>query len=269
MPPKRAARGEDAKQAKKLRKAIDEMAEELVCPITQELAVDPVTAEDGRVYERSAIEDWLEQTGGAQVKSPVTNELMGKKLLTALQVRNNIKSMVESGAISGETADAWARKKAVEDEKRRVKAEAAEVTRLDSMRAQPGEVWFLLDSEWLTRWREYAITKTSSEPPGPVSNWRLLALGRPKPDLLKRRDYRGVNEQVWMVFMRGCAETRAFASRRQVHAFHRFPDPVCAAQVRRRPTDLPIRDQYVRSCGGAAPARARRGLPSHPSVGMG
>ena len=217
MPPKRAARGEDAKQAKKLRKAIDEMAEELVCPITQELAVDPVTAEDGRVYERSAIEDWLKQTVGAQVKSPVTNELMGRKLLTALQVRNNIKSMVESGGISGSMADAWtkgmeeeaARKKAVEDERRRVEEEAAEIVQLDSTKRRPGEVWILIDSEWLTRWREYAIQKSRSKPPGPVSNWRLLALGRPKPDLLKRRDYRGVNEQVWMVFMRGCAETLA------------------------------------------------------------
>ena len=138
------------------------------------------------------------------MKSPVTNELMGKKLLTALQVRNNIKSMVESGALSGEKAEAWkkgteeaaarkeeeaARKKAVEDEKRRVALEAKETTRLDATSVQPGEAWFLIDSKWLTRWREYAILKSRSEPPGPVSNWRLLTNGWPKPDLLRVDDY--------------------------------------------------------------------------------
>ena len=249
--PKRAAEGDATQQAKKFRQAIDEMAEEFVCPITQELPVDPVTAEDGHVYERSAIEDWLKRTEATQVKSPVTNELMGKKLLTALQVRNTIKSMVQSGAISGEKADSWnkemaarkkameeeeARKKAVEEEKRRVKAEAAEITRLDSTSVDA--VWLLIDSEWLKRWREYAITKTSSEPPGPVANWRLLAHGRPKSNLLRLKDYRGVNEQVWMAFMRGCTQTRACV-RLQMHAFHGFADPVCAAQVWRRPADLP------------------------------
>ena len=69
MPPKRAASGDATQQAKKFRQAIDEMAEEFVCPITQELPVDPVTAEDGRVYERSAIEEWLGQQPNEQVKS--------------------------------------------------------------------------------------------------------------------------------------------------------------------------------------------------------
>ena len=32
---------------------------------------------------------------------------MGKRLLSALQVRNTIKRMVQSGAISGAKADAW------------------------------------------------------------------------------------------------------------------------------------------------------------------
>ena len=114
MPPKRAAEGDATQQAKKFRQAIDEMAEEFVCPITQELPVDPVTAEDGRVYERSAVEEWLGQQPNEQVKSPITNELMGKKLFPAVQVRNSIKGMVKSGAISGAKADAW--KKRMEEE---------------------------------------------------------------------------------------------------------------------------------------------------------
>jgi hypothetical protein len=34
-----------------------DVADEYVCPITAELPIDPVTAEDGRCYERCAIEE--------------------------------------------------------------------------------------------------------------------------------------------------------------------------------------------------------------------
>ena len=116
MPPKRAVEGDATQQAKKFRQAIDEMAEEFVCSITQELPLDPVTAEDGRVYERSAIEDWLAQQPNERIKSPVTNEPMGRMLFPAVQVRNSIKGMVKSGAICGAKADAWKQRMAEEDE---------------------------------------------------------------------------------------------------------------------------------------------------------
>ena len=53
---------------------------ELTCPITQELLIDPVLAEDGHTYERAAITRWF-STGNT--RSPVTNEeLEGKKLIS-------------------------------------------------------------------------------------------------------------------------------------------------------------------------------------------
>ena len=82
-------------------------------------------AEDGRVYERSAIEDWLKRNE----KSPHTNEPMGKKLLPALQVKNMIETMVKSGALSADKCAAWTQK--LEEEK--------EVERL-RQRAEAGEV---------------------------------------------------------------------------------------------------------------------------------
>ena len=117
MPPKRAAKESKAEtQAvnKRYRQAIDDVAEEYVCPITAELPIDPVTAEDGRFYERHAIEEWFSRQPRPQVKSPVTNELMGKRLFPAVQVRNSLKRLVESGAISGSKADAWKKAKADE-----------------------------------------------------------------------------------------------------------------------------------------------------------
>ena len=66
-----------------------------------------MTAEDGRIYERSAIEAWFHGRPTGEVRSPVTNELMGTRLFRAVQVRNSIRRVVESGAITGAEADAW------------------------------------------------------------------------------------------------------------------------------------------------------------------
>eukprot|EP00593_Proboscia_inermis_P003992 CAMPEP_0171298562 /NCGR_PEP_ID=MMETSP0816-20121228/7339_1 /TAXON_ID=420281 /ORGANISM="Proboscia inermis, Strain CCAP1064/1" /LENGTH=160 /DNA_ID=CAMNT_0011773683 /DNA_START=34 /DNA_END=513 /DNA_ORIENTATION=+ len=110
MPPKRASSKDTKAETlveKSYRQAIDDIAEEYVCPITAELPIDPVTAEDGRCYERCAIEEWFARQPQPQVKSPVTNEPMGKRLFPAVQVRNTLKRLVESGAISGSKADAW------------------------------------------------------------------------------------------------------------------------------------------------------------------
>ena len=76
----------------------------IVCPITMALPLDPVTAADGFVYERSAVADWIAKGNG---KSPKTNLPMGDALLPAPHVKNMIKRMVESGALSGDKAEAW------------------------------------------------------------------------------------------------------------------------------------------------------------------
>jgi hypothetical protein len=86
---------------------VDSIAQEWLCPITQELPLNPVTAEDGRVYERSAIATWLNQQAGRRIKSQVTNEAMGTRLVAAPQVRNTIESMIQSGVLSGGIATAW------------------------------------------------------------------------------------------------------------------------------------------------------------------
>jgi len=116
---------DQANKFKKLEALVDDSAAEFLCAITHELPIDPVTAEDGRVYERSAIEEWLEKNE----KSPHTNEPMGKKLLPALQAKNMIAALVKSGALSADKCAAWTQK--LEEEK--------EVERL-RQRAEAGEV---------------------------------------------------------------------------------------------------------------------------------
>ena len=106
------------------RSAVDEAVSEFLCPITQSLPIDPVTAEDGKVYERSAIEEWLK----THERSPLTNEAIGARLLPALQVKNMISTMVKSGALTGEKAAAWKERLAEEEEvaETRRKAEAGD-----------------------------------------------------------------------------------------------------------------------------------------------
>jgi TPR repeat protein len=106
MPPKRgrsAALEDETAQLRRHKSAFEEAMNEFLCPITFSLPVDPVTAEDGNVYERSAIEEWLKQ----QHKSPVTNLAMGTRLQPALRVKNMIRAMVASGALTGDKVDAW------------------------------------------------------------------------------------------------------------------------------------------------------------------
>mmetsp|Transcript_19847 Transcript_19847/g.35931 ORF Transcript_19847/g.35931 Transcript_19847/m.35931 type:complete len:263 (-) Transcript_19847:32-820(-) len=63
--------------------------------------------------------------------------------------------------------------------------------------------WYLIDSEWLKRWRDYALRGGSC--PGPITNERLLDPRRqrlvPKSNLRPAHDYRGVGEEVWNFFL--------------------------------------------------------------------
>ena len=42
-------------ESKRVKTAMNSIADEWVCPISQELPINPVMAEDGKIYERAAI----------------------------------------------------------------------------------------------------------------------------------------------------------------------------------------------------------------------
>ena len=83
--------------------SVQQAIEHMICPITICLPVDPVFAEDGRLYERAAIEGWLVK----HQRSPYSNEKMGTKLLAAPQVKCMLRTMVESGKLTGDMVDVW------------------------------------------------------------------------------------------------------------------------------------------------------------------
>ena len=81
--------------------------DEFVCPITLELMTDPVLAEDGHTYERSAITDWFANGNGL---SPKTQAEMGQVVTPNYSLRALIASLggqsgeAQTGAVEPERA---------------------------------------------------------------------------------------------------------------------------------------------------------------------
>ena len=108
---------QEQKEKERIRDAFTKMEEEYTCPITLQFPTDPVIAEDGHIYERSAIEEWFatharEGTDDAftKIKSPCTNLFMHMGVIPAKQVRNAIEHGVRGGLFVGERAEAWLKK---------------------------------------------------------------------------------------------------------------------------------------------------------------
>ena len=114
---------QDASPEKKQKVALADIAKEFICPITQELPFDPVMAKDGKIYERTAILEWFRKKDG-EATSPSTGKVIGTELLPAVQVRNTIESLIKSGAIEGEAAEAWQKKLEQEKEVKEIRAKA-------------------------------------------------------------------------------------------------------------------------------------------------
>ena len=137
MAPKRraaAAASASTEESKKFKSAIDSMADEWLCPITTELIFEPVIAEDGNVYEKTAIEELI-RVQGAGLKSPLTNLPMGPRLTPNNAARNTIEKLVRSGAVAGDKAERWLERLSDEEmvKKTRAKAEGGDIEAIRDM----------------------------------------------------------------------------------------------------------------------------------------
>jgi len=150
----------ESEEVKRLRKSIADMADEYVCPITQQLPLDPVTAEDGHIYERSAISSWLRE----RKASPVMGTSMGSRLLPAVQARSMIKQLVRSGVIDDKAVD-WRRLIDEEDSVAEVRrrAEGGDVMAMLSLSNlyRDGEMGLSRDTRLALNWLEQALEKAS------------------------------------------------------------------------------------------------------------
>ena len=76
-----------------------------VCPISHELPVNPVVAEDGYIYERECIEQHFMRSD----KSPMFNIAVGRTLLPARSVHHTLQELLGAG-VCDERLDEWMRK---------------------------------------------------------------------------------------------------------------------------------------------------------------
>merc|ERR1712151_1012978 len=106
--------GEASEKFKRARGVMSSIAQEMVCPLSLELMVDPVTAEDGHHYERK----WIEKTikaQGSDLRSPMTSEKMGSRLFPSARLANAIEILVESGIIDKELHKSYKKSKLIFD----------------------------------------------------------------------------------------------------------------------------------------------------------
>ena len=109
---KRAANhGDEASGGEKRQRAsLEAAASSLKCSITTNLMVDPVATADGQIYERSAIQRWLEKHD----TSPNTGARLDHKKLTALPaVRATIQHLVDSGSLAPSEMSQWLLQKGI------------------------------------------------------------------------------------------------------------------------------------------------------------
>lgn len=113
----------DATQAevKRYKTTTSRVVDEYVCPITHQLPVDPVLAEDGMMYDRRSIAEWIEKnqitgpTGDTFVKSPMSNANMGTKLTEMRLVRNTIQELIDGNLVDDEMAAAVQKQRALKE----------------------------------------------------------------------------------------------------------------------------------------------------------
>jgi hypothetical protein len=98
MPPRKSKKAKTESKA-----SLAQIIENLLCPITHRLPVRPALAADGHVYERSAIEKWLQ----TKSTSPLTNAEMAKTTMDSKQTRTLIQSAIENGGVDEDAAATW------------------------------------------------------------------------------------------------------------------------------------------------------------------
>ncbi|KAL1219743.1 U-box domain-containing protein 44 [Cardamine amara subsp. amara] len=74
-------------------RGVDHIYEAFICPLTKEVMLDPVTLENGRTFEREAIEKWFKECrdSGKPPSCPITHqELSSSDVSPSLALRNTI-----------------------------------------------------------------------------------------------------------------------------------------------------------------------------------
>ena len=95
------------RQNKKLQRFETTVGSHLKCPITLDLAVDPVVAADGVTYEKRAIKEWFHRFDKKDIRSPVTRQKMSGRLLHAEWASSAVALLTQHRLIRGAAARKW------------------------------------------------------------------------------------------------------------------------------------------------------------------
>jgi hypothetical protein len=167
--------------------AMNSVAREFICPITHELPIKPVTAEDGKIYEEKAIREWFLQKDGDPT-SPSTGAEIGTRLLPAPQARNAIEALVKSGAIAGEIAEAWTTKLEQETKVKEMRAKAeggdGQAMHLLGVWYRFGENGLAKDSAQARAWYERSAAARYPKGLASFGEYLLGGIGGPKDTTL-------------------------------------------------------------------------------------
>uniref|UniRef100_A0A1J3DMJ5 RING-type E3 ubiquitin transferase n=1 Tax=Noccaea caerulescens TaxID=107243 RepID=A0A1J3DMJ5_NOCCA len=85
--------GNESDDSSQFERGVDHIYEAFICPLTKEVMHDPVTLENGRTFEREAIEKWFKQCRdtGKPPSCPITSqELSSADVSPSIALRNTI-----------------------------------------------------------------------------------------------------------------------------------------------------------------------------------
>ncbi len=174
-------------QLERGQEAMQSIAREFICPITHELPIAPVMADDGKIYEEKAIREWFSKKDG-EPTSPSTGAVIGTKLLPAPQARNTIEALIQSGAIDGEIAEVWKQKLADEKEVKETRAKAeggdAEAMWWLGVSYENGECGLAIDEAQARAWYERSAAARHPKGMGTFGEYLLLGIGGPRDNAL-------------------------------------------------------------------------------------
>jgi ribosomal protein S25 len=123
----------------------EEIPEEYICPVTQDIMVDPVIAQDGHTYERKNITEWVEKHG----TSPITREPLSKDIIIPNRV---LKSQIEQYLASKKDKKP-SKPKAQKESKKTTKKKIRYLLVLTTLRPSPRTTRKLQLLPWLNKLR--------------------------------------------------------------------------------------------------------------------
>jgi len=97
---------------------------DLVCPISHELPTEPVVAEDGKVYDQNAWQNFIKATNCKSVtlKSPWSRKRISKKVYFSTPIKQIIQQAVCDGHVPEELCASWKEKLRLQTDFRKLQA---------------------------------------------------------------------------------------------------------------------------------------------------